>query len=128
MNQKKILVTDDEPANRKLAELLLSTQGYAVRCVDSGHAALAAVAAEPPDLILLDVMMPGMDGFEVLKQLKSAPATRDIPVVMVTALDDAGSHGRLAVAGVAEVLVKPLDRWALGDCVAKLLRDSHDNG
>lgn len=126
MSRKKILVTDDDPRNRKLQETLLRSQGYEVRSVDSGHAALAAIAAEPPDLILLDLMMPGMDGFEVVRKLKSDAATREIPIVMVTALDDSGSRARLATAGVSEVISKPVDRWALQALVGRLLGGAHE--
>jgi CheY-like chemotaxis protein len=119
--EKKILITDDDPRNRKLEETLLQANGYNVRGVESGQATLDAVAADPPDLILLDLMMPGMDGFEVVRRLKANPVTAAIPIVMVTALDDDGSRTRLAAAGVSELLTKPLDRWALQACVDRLL-------
>lgn len=124
---RKILVTDDDPRNRKLLETLLQAGGYEVNCADSGEAALEAIAAEQPDLILLDLMMPGMDGFEVVKQLKADSATRGIPIIMVTALDDAASRARLAVAGVSDVIAKPIDRWALQTCLDKILGRTHDN-
>lgn len=123
---KKILVTDDDPRNRKLQETLLRANGYEVRSADSGRAALDLVAAEPPDLILLDLMMPDMDGFEVVRQLKADPATRSLPIIMVTALDDDGSRARLAAAGVSEVINKPVDRWALQACIEKLLGGMHE--
>jgi|APLak6261669570_1056073.scaffolds.fasta_scaffold00319_3 CheY-like chemotaxis protein len=127
--KKKILITDDDPRNRKLEETLLQANGYEVRSVESGQATLDAVAAELPDLILLDLMMPGMDGFEVVRRLKASPATSRIPIIMVTALDDDGSRRRLAAAGVSEVINKPLDRWALQASIDKLLgdRDTHGN-
>ena len=118
---RKILVTDDDPRNRKLQEALLRASGHDVRSVESGRATLAAVAAEPPDLILLDLMMPGMDGFEVVRQLRADPASCHIPIIMVTALDDAGSRARLTAAGVSEVIAKPVDRWVLLTAVDKVL-------
>jgi len=121
---KKILVVDDDSRNRKLEETLVRAGGHEVRSVDSGQVALDAIAADPPDLILLDLMMPGMDGFEVVRRLKVDPATRDIPIIMVTALDDDGSRARLAAAGVSDLLTKPVDRWALQACIDKLLGDS----
>ncbi len=127
-SRKKILITDDDPHSRKLEEALLQASGYTVRSVDSGPAALHAVAADPPDLILLDLMMPGMDGFEVVRQLKADPVTRRIPIIMVTALDDDGSRARLAAAGVSEVITKPLDRWILQARIDKLLGDAHGTG
>lgn len=126
-HNKKILVTDDDPRNRKLLETLLQAGGYEVISADSGQAALEAIAADQPDLILLDLMMPGMDGFEVVRQLKADPATRGIPIIMVTALDDAASRARLAVAGVSDVIAKPIDRWALQACIDKILGRAHDN-
>ncbi|MBZ0104932.1 MAG: response regulator [Sulfuricella denitrificans] len=122
---KKILITDDDARNRKLVETLLHANGYDVRSVASGQAALEAIAADPPDLILLDLMMPGMDGFEVVRRLKVDPETGKIPVIMVTALDDEGSRVRLAAAGVYEVIVKPIDRWALQACIGRALGEAH---
>jgi CheY-like chemotaxis protein len=125
---KRILIADDEPRNRKLMETLLRAAGFEVCSADSGRGALDAVAATPPDLILLDLMMPGMDGFEVLRRLKADAATRDIPIVMVTALDDDASRARLKAAGISQVIDNPIDRWALQACVDKLLgeRDGKD--
>lgn len=120
---KKILVTDDDPLNRKLEVTLLQTYGYQVCSVASGQATLEQVALDPPDLILLDLMMPGMDGFEVVRHLKADPASAEIPIIMVTALDDDGSRARLAAAEVFDIITKPLDRWALQACINKLLGD-----
>ncbi|HJV24325.1 MAG TPA: response regulator [Aromatoleum sp.] len=116
-----VLIVDDDPRNRKLIETLLRVDGFDVRAADSGAAALAAVAAALPDLVLLDLMMPGMDGFEVVRRLKADPAASGVPIVMVTALDDAASRARLAAAGVERVLVKPVDRWQLKALMAELL-------
>lgn len=122
---KKILITDDDPINRKLVESLLKPNGYDVRSVDSGQAALDAIDFDPPDLILLDLMMPGMDGFEVVRRLKADAATGRIPIVMLTALDDDGSRARLTSAGISVILTKPLDRWALQSCINHLLEGCH---
>ena len=118
---KKILVADDDSRNRKLLETLLCADGYVVTAVNSGQATLDAVANERPDLILLDLMMPGMDGFEVVRRLKIDADTRDIPIVMVTALDDTGSRLRLLSAGVADLIAKPIDRWQLKERLEQLL-------
>src|ERR1700678_994343 len=118
---KKILVADDDSRNRKLLETLLGADGYVVTAVNSGQATLDAVANERPDLILLDLMMPGMDGFEVVRRLKIDADTRDIPIVMVTALDDTGSRLRLLSAGVADLIAKPIDRWQLKERLEQLL-------
>jgi CheY-like chemotaxis protein len=126
ITKKKILITDDDSLSRKLAETLLLSNGYDVYCADCGHAALEAVAQCMPDLILLDLMMPGMDGFDVLRCLKAEPLTVGIPVIMVTALDDTASQARLQAAGVSTILTKPLDRWLLQASVANMLGESHD--
>jgi CheY-like chemotaxis protein len=118
---RKILVADDDSRNRKLLETLLYADGYLVASVASGQAVLDAVATDRPDLILLDLMMPGMDGFEVVRRLKSDDDAHDIPIVMVTALDDSGSRMRLLAAGVADLIQKPIDRWQLQERLYRLL-------
>lgn len=116
-----ILVVDDNPLSRKLLTDMLSVEGYLVRCAASGAEALTLIGAEPPDLILLDIMMPEMDGFEVVRRLKADDATRAIQVIMVTALDDEGSRARLAAAGVGVMLTKPIDRWQLRSLLERTL-------
>src|SRR5689334_6691433 len=83
--RRKILVVDDTPANVKLLEALLIPRGYDVQGASSGPDALARIEADPPDLILLDIVMPGMDGHEVCRRLRDDPSTRLLPVVMITA-------------------------------------------
>ncbi len=124
---KKILITDDDPITRKLEEAILQDSGFDIRSVESGQATLDEVAADPPDLILLDLMMPKMDGFEVVRRLKADPVTSGIPIIMVTAIDDAGSRNRLAAVGVSDVITKPLDRWVLLASIDKLLGAMHGN-
>lgn len=85
MSKKKILVVEDEESLLKLESILLTSKGYAVRGVANGQAALDAIGEEHPDLILLDIMLPEMDGFEVCRRIKADPETRHIPVVMLTA-------------------------------------------
>jgi two-component system cell cycle response regulator len=105
----RILVVDDIDANVRLLEAKLSAEYYHVVSATDGATALAMAVAERPDLILLDVMMPGMDGFQVCRRLKDDPATRHIPVLLVTALD--GRADRIAglEAGADEFLSKPID-------------------
>ncbi|MES2949611.1 MAG: EAL domain-containing protein [Pseudomonadota bacterium] len=117
-----ILVVDDEIHNRKLLELLLKPEGYTTRCAANGEEALASVAQDPPDLILLDVMMPGMDGHEVASRLKANPATSHIPIIMVTALTDRAARLSGLSAGAEEFLTKPVDRAELWLRVRNLLR------
>lgn len=124
---RRLLVVDDDHYNRKLLDTLLRAEGFAVRHASNGFEALEAVAAEPPDAVLLDLMMPDMDGFEVAKRLRANPASRGTPIVMVTALDDEASRARLSTAGIDAVLTKPVDRWALKVCLEQLFAgDSHE--
>jgi CheY-like chemotaxis protein len=95
--QPKILVVDDHPSSRMTAVALLSIEGYDVLEADSGSSALDCVLESNPDLILLDVMMPGMDGYEVCRRLKQDEQTRLIPVVFVTALNDRRARLRGAI-------------------------------
>ena len=85
MSKKKILIVEDEESLLKLESILLTSRGYEVKGVADGRAALDALAAMKPDLVLLDIMLPEMDGFEVSRQIKGDEATRHIPVIMLTA-------------------------------------------
>ena len=84
----RVLIVDDDRHNRQVLEVMLTPEGLLLQTAASGEEALAIVAEEPPDLILLDIMMPGMDGYQVAATLKGDLATTSIPVIMVTALDD----------------------------------------
>ncbi|WIM04935.1 MAG: response regulator [Candidatus Nitricoxidivorans perseverans] len=120
--QATILAVDDDERNLKLLGALLDAEGYAVRFAASGEETLAAVAERLPDLILLDVMMPGIDGFEVARRLKADARSRAIPIVMVTALADRNSRLKGLEAGTEEFLTKPVDRAELQVRVKNLLR------
>ncbi|MDB5501991.1 MAG: response regulator PleD, partial [Tardiphaga sp.] len=118
----RILVVDDIPANVKLLEARLSAEYFDVITASSGAEALAICARSECDLILLDVMMPDMDGFEVCRRLKSNPATHHIPVVMVTALDQPSDRVRGLEAGADDFLTKPVTDVALISRVRSLTR------
>ncbi|MCH9020627.1 MAG: PleD family two-component system response regulator [Proteobacteria bacterium] len=118
----RILVVDDQPLNVKLLEVKLSTEYYEVITATDGEGALATARAARPDLILLDVMMPGMDGFEVCRRLKADPALMHIPVVMVTALDGARDRVRGLEAGADDFITKPVNDVLLFARVRSLLR------
>ena len=117
-----ILVVDDVEPNRRLLGDLLSVHGYLVRTANDGTSCLAAVAELPPDLILLDVIMPGMDGFTVCRRLREGPRHRMLPIVMVTALDPNQERVKGLDAGADDFLSKPIHPAELLARVRSLLR------
>ena len=118
----RILVVDDVPANVKLLEARLLAEYFEVVGVHSGQEALDACEHGKIDVVLLDVMMPGMDGFEVCRRLKADPATQHIPIVMVTALDQIGDRVRGLEAGADDFLTKPVNDLQLMTRVKSLVR------
>jgi len=117
-----VLIVDDERHNRDLLEVMLKPEGFLLLSAANGEEALAIVERQPPDLVLLDVMMPGMDGYQVLVLLKGNPATNSIPVIMLTALDDRNARMHGLSAGAEDFLTKPVDRAELCVRVRNLLR------
>jgi len=118
----RILVVDDIEANVRLLEAKLAAEYYDVLTASDGPSALAIASSEQPDIVLLDVMMPGLDGFEVCRRLKEDPATRHIPVVLVTALDGRSDRIEGLEAGADEFLTKPIDDVLLFARVRSLTR------
>ena len=115
-------MVDDTPANVKLLADLLAIKGYAVATARSGEEALAQVAAERPDLILLDVMMPGMSGYDVCRQLRGDPETALLPIVLVTSLDPQQERIKGIASGADDFLAKPINQPELFARVQSLLR------
>src|SRR5262245_18172709 len=109
----RILVVDDHAVNCELLEAILAPQGYEVEQANSGPDAIAHARTNPPDLVLLDVNMPGMDGFQVARELRSRPDTRLVPIVMVTALGDLEHRVRGLESGADDYLAKPVNRHEL---------------
>jgi len=118
----KILVVDDTPQNVKLLADLLQAKGYAVVTAADGEAALARLAQEAPDLVLLDVMMPGFTGYEVCRRIREEPGTALLPVVLVTALDPQQERVKGIEAGADDFLSKPINQQELFARVRSLLR------
>jgi PleD family two-component response regulator len=104
---QSILIVDDAPANLRLLSHILAGQGYTIRAVTSGPRAIEAARASPPDLILLDVMMPDLDGFTTCEQLKANPETRDIPVIFISALDATEDKIQAFTSGGVDYVTKP---------------------
>jgi two-component system cell cycle response regulator len=118
----RILVVDDIESNVRLLEAKLTAEYYEVLTAPDGPTALAIAASELPDIVLLDVMMPGMDGFDVCRRLKEDPATRHVPVVLVTALDGRADRVAGLEAGADDFLTKPIDDVMLFSRVRSLVR------
>src|SRR5215813_14747408 len=121
----KVLIVDDNMQNLELLEAYMEVPGITTIRATNGEEALARVADARPDLILLDIMMPRMSGFEVCKALKRDRATADIPVIMVTALSEFSDMERGTESGTDDFVTKPVNRQDLLDRVTRLLRDRH---
>lgn len=118
----RILIVDDNPLNLKLLAAKLARDYYIVQTAENGAAALELIKQRQPDIVLLDVMMPEMDGFEACRKIKGDPATSAIPVVMVTALSDVADRVKGLEAGADDFLTKPINDLALMARVRSLLR------
>lgn len=121
----KVLIADDNPQILELLEAYLEPLEVQVRLASDGEATLAAIESDEPDLILLDIMMPKRSGFEVCRILKEDPRYRDIPIIMVTALNEAGDMERARECGGDDFLTKPVNKVELLARVQNLLKLRH---
>lgn len=117
-----ILIVDDNAQNRQLAEAQLGAAGYTVTCVSGGEEALELFARHPPDLILLDIMMPRLNGFETFRRLRQLPGGAETPIVFITAAADPATHKEALEIGADDFLCKPINRTELLIRVRSLLR------
>lgn len=124
-SQSRILIADDNEQNCELLEAFLIGGDYEIAMAFDGQETIDKVAEFSPDLILLDIMMPRMSGYEVCKQLKEHEATAGIPILMVTALNEMGDIEKAVAAGCDDFLTKPVNRLELTTRVKSLLRVRH---
>jgi len=127
MGGKRILLIEDNAVNRRLAQFLLKSQGYEVWEVTSAPEAFESLRDRQPDLILMDIQLPGIDGFTATRQLKADPATRDIPVLAVTSYAMKGDETKALEAGCSGYVTKPIDKTVFLEAVAKALK-GHEDG
>lgn len=122
MEQRKILIVEDEESLLKLESILLTTRGYQVEGVSDGLTALKKIEQERPDLVLLDIMMPGIDGFEVCRRIKENPQTSSIPVVMLTAKKSSADQARGFEVGADAYATKPFKSGRIIEMIEGLLK------
>ena len=120
--KKKILIVDDDPTSLKILESMLPADRYNVTKANSGEKALEFAFDKPPDLILLDIMMPGIDGYEVTRRIKKDKRTKDVPVIIITSLEESESKLRGMEEGAEELLSKPVHSTELLARVSSMLR------
>jgi two-component system cell cycle response regulator len=109
----RILVVEDQDSIRRMIEALVGARGYEVTAVSTGTKAIDVASTHPPDMVLLDLMIPGYDGFEVCRRLRGDPATKTVPILVISALDDAESRANAATAGATAYYTKPFSPMAL---------------
>ena len=125
VSSSRVLIADDIQQNRELLEAYLADEGYEILMASDGQQTMQLVDQHQPDLILLDIMMPRMSGYEVCSQIKGDPARRGIMVLIVTALNETGDIEKAVNAGCDDFLTKPVNRLELRTRVRSLLRVRH---
>lgn len=124
----KVLIIEDEPENQLVLRMILETEGFEVVLVEDGHNGFDAARAEQPDLILLDVMMPDINGFDVFHQLRHSADTQHIPVIMLTALAQRWDVERAVRVGVDDYVMKPFEPDDLLNSIQAALRRRRNGG
>jgi len=119
--ERRILIVDDNATNLKLVAYLMKANGYIVDTALEADAALAAIRANRPDVVLMDIQLPGIDGLELTRRLKADPETRDIVIVAVTAYAMKGDQDKALAAGCDDYITKPIDTRSLPETIARHL-------
>jgi CheY-like chemotaxis protein len=127
MSASRILIVDDNPVNLKLASSVLEFAGYEILEAVDATTALAAIRQTPPDLILMDIALPGMDGLTLTRQIKADPATRQIRIVALTAFAMKGDDQKAKDAGCDGYITKPIDTRELPGQLAEILGERAEN-
>ncbi len=117
MTRGCILVVDDDSRLLHIVKMYLEIEGYDVTTAENGEEGLAKVTANPPDLVILDIMMPGMDGIEACRQIRAHPSTAAVPIIMFSALSSDDDIERARVAGANHLITKPFNLVGLGSVV-----------
>ena len=125
LSASRVLIADDNEQNRELLDAYLADEDYQILMAQDGAETLQVVREQQPDLILLDIMMPRMSGYEVCEQLKADPEFSGVPVLMVTALNEMGDIEKAVDAGCDDFLTKPVNQLELRTRVRSLLRVRH---
>lgn len=123
LRRKRVLVCDDDPVILRLLEVNLELEGYDVLSATNGVEAVGVAIAEDPDLVILDIMMPRMDGYEACERIKANDKTKDTPIVFLSAKAQLTDIDRGTVSGVSEYLTKPFDPSELAAVIERLVRD-----
>lgn len=121
MAGERILIVDDNATNLKLVAYLMKANGYTVDTALDAESAIEAIRHNHPDVILMDIQLPGIDGLELTRRLKAEPATRDIVIVAVTAYAMKGDQAKALAAGCDDYITKPIDTRALPETIARHL-------
>ena len=124
MMSERVLIVVDNPTNLKLVAYLVKANGYEVDTANDADSALAAISAHRPNVILMDIQLPGVDGLELTRRLKADPATRDISIIAVTAYAMKGDQEKALEAGCDDYVTKPIDTRALPELIARYAKAS----